>query len=306
VIASSHEWSLPAGAASEWLQRLAALALASACAIHAALDLRMPSPGEPAAEIGREPAWPATGIRGEDWGVFQAGAEPGKAPSGPLAKRYRLAGTFFAYGGEQPESAFCKAILDDVERQEQHLVMEGQTFNDVEVLRIFRDHVILRAGQAEEELWLIFSDAFPAAGGSATSATARVEGAAAERTLEENRFGKRVGASRWVLSRGALMNYYREMLEDPERVASLYVSMRPAYEGERIAGYTVDMQGEQDFLRDVGLRQGDVVRRVNSMKMSSQARAEYFISEFVQNRVSAVVLDIERDGQPTKLIYLIR
>ena len=42
------------------------------------------------------------------------------------------------------------------------------------------------------------------------------------------------------------------------------------------------------------------------MKMTKQERAEYFIREFVQDRLNAVVLDIERNGNPQKLIYYLR
>jgi hypothetical protein len=42
------------------------------------------------------------------------------------------------------------------------------------------------------------------------------------------------------------------------------------------------------------------------MRMVSQRRAEYFLSEFLKNRVSALVLDVEREGKPEKMIYLIR
>ena len=56
----------------------------------------------------------------------------------------------------------------------------------------------------------------------------------------------------------------------------------------------------------MGLRQGDVVRRVNSLHMTSQKRAEYFIGEFVKGGLGAVVLDIERDGRPEKLVYLVK
>ena len=61
-----------------------------------------------------------------------------------------------------------------------------------------------------------------------------------------------------------------------------------------------------DFFADVGLRQGDVVRRVNSLHMTSQKRAEYFIGEFVKGELGAVVLDIDREGRPEKLVYLIK
>ena len=42
------------------------------------------------------------------------------------------------------------------------------------------------------------------------------------------------------------------------------------------------------------------------MPMISQSRAEYFINEFVKNRVNGFVIDIEREAKPEKMIYLIR
>ena len=74
-----------------------------------------------------------------------------------------------------------------------------------------------------------------------------------------------------------------------------------------LAGYRLNTSlGEKEFYTQVGLQDGDVVRRVNSMRMTSQRRAEYFIGEFVQNRLGAVVIDIERNGQPKKLVYLVK
>jgi len=40
--------------------------------------------------------------------------------------------------------------------------------------------------------------------------------------------------------------------------------------------------------------------------MSSRRRADYLIREFANDKLSAVVLDIERNGQPAKLIYEVR
>ena len=42
------------------------------------------------------------------------------------------------------------------------------------------------------------------------------------------------------------------------------------------------------------------------MQMTSQSRAEYFLGEFVKDRLSAVVLDIERDEKDQQLIFMIR
>lgn len=102
------------------------------------------------------------------------------------------------------------------------------------------------------------------------------------------------------------MEYYREILDEPERIAALYMSLKPDYKEERIAGYILDEEGEGDFFHAVGLRQGDVIRKVNSINMTSQKRAEYFLGEFVKNRMNALVIDVERSGRPEKLIYFVR
>lgn len=225
--------------------------------------------------------------------------------AGELGRRFRLAGTFFSFseagGGDEN---FCKAILDDLERKEQYLVKEGDSVADaVQVVRIYRDRIVLRRGSQEEELWLSFT----AGGGPGGAAGAQpLNAIASAPALEENRFGKRVGEARWVLSREALMSYYDELKDDPERIAALYVSMKPEYMDGAIAGYVLDMQGEKEFFEAAGLRNGDIVRKVNSLQMTNQRRAEYFIGEFAKNRLNAVVLDVERDGRERKLIYLIR
>lgn len=252
--------------------------------------------------------WPHPALIEENhWSVFQSlRSDAPPSSSGPLSARFRLAGTFFAFGdGAETSNSYCKAILDDLGKKEQCLVSEGDDLDGVKVARILRDRVVLLGPAGEEELWLSF------AGGRAGSNVLSTAGAAApgpgeSPSLEVNRFGKRVGEGRWVLSREALMNYYREVMEDPERIASLYVSMKPDYKEGIIAGYLVDPEGEQDFFKATGLQNGDIVRKVNSMNMISQRRAEYFIGEFAKNRVSALVIDIEREGQAKKLIYMIR
>ena len=251
--------------------------------------------------------WPAAGLPSSvDWEVFRRGAVAAPGVAGELGKRFRLAGTFFSFSeAEVGDGNFCKAILDDVQRREQYLVKEADTVADgVEIVRIYRDRIVLRRGGQEEELWLSFSG--PQGASPSRQGSEALGALTAAPALEENRFGKRVGETRWVLSRQALMSYYDELREDPERIAALYVSMKPKYADGSISGYVLDMQGEKDFFEAAGLRNGDVVRKVNSLEMTSQKRAEYFIGEFARNRLNAVVLDVERDGQSRKQIYLIR
>lgn len=241
------------------------------------------------------------------WSVFKSlRADAPPSSLGPLATRFRLAGTFFAFGDTtETSNNYCKAILDDLEKKEQCLVSEGDDLGGVRVARILRDRVVLLGPAGEEELWLSFAGG-PSGSNTLLSAGTTAPGSGELPVLEVNRFGKRVGEGRWVLNRDALMSYYREVMEDPERVASLYVSMKPDYKEGAIAGYLVDPEGEKDFFKATGLQSGDIVRKVNSMNMISQKRAEYFVGEFVKSRVSALVIDIEREGQPKKLIYMIR
>ena len=159
------------------------------------------------------------------------------------------------------------------------------------------------AESRDEQLWLSF------AGGDkpATSANrpeADVTQGQADATLV--RFGKRTGERRWVLERSEVLRYYQELLNNPDRLAKVFESLKPVYQTGKIAGYSLDVEGEGEVFRAFGLKQGDVIRQVNSMPMISQSRAEYFINELVKNRVNGFVIDIEREAKPEKMIYLIR
>lgn len=232
------------------------------------------------------------------------------ASEGPLADKLRLAGTFFLYDDADESGASQerrRAILDDLATKNQILVQENQEVDGYLVTRIQEDRIHLQRDGVEYELTLSFSalsKAAPAAqGAGAGTGDVSMEDMPA---LESNRFGKRVGENRWVMKREELLRYYAELLDDPERIANVYASLKPDYKGKEIEGYYLDTEGEGDFFRAMGLQEGDVIRRVNSMRMVSQRRAEYFITEFMKNRVNALVFDVERGGAEQKLIYLIR
>ena len=101
-------------------------------------------------------------------------------------------------------------------------------------------------------------------------------------------------------------DFTQEVLDDPRRVAGMYEGLAPDWDAEhKVAGYRLDTsKGEADFYAQVGLKDGDVVRRVNSIKMTSQRRSEFLLGEFLQGRLGTIVIDIERDGKAKKLVYL--
>lgn len=239
---------------------------------------------------------------GETWKVFQRRTS-GVDTAGELAERYRLAGTFIAFGmAPEDGRAAHRAIVDDLKKGTQHLLHEGSEVDEFKVHRIYANHVVLRDGAQDHMLKLSYTGM---AGSTSPASQERVTLAEPE-ILEITRFGKRVGEKRWVLQRDSLLSYYEELLDDPERLAGLYLSMKPDYAEGVITGYSLDVEGEQDFFKEMGLLQGDTIRRVNSMRMVSQNRAEYFITEFIKDRLGAVVLDIERGDKEEKLVFLIR
>ena len=288
---------------------LALWALAALLALRLAWDLlgSGAAEGPAAARNIAEPesfCWPTIDAR--LWRLFRSG-EPGAPPpaAGAFSARYRLAGVFLILTdpGQAGAEDRC-AILDDLQTRQQVLAAEGETMGSIRVTGVFNDHVVLSDGAHEETIYLA-AGTLP---GQEKPGPAAAPAEEAPKILESNRFGNRVGETRWEISRQAVLDYYQEMMDNPERAAALFMAMEADRDAEgKVAGYRLNTDaGEKEFYTQVGLRQGDVVRKVNSMRMTSQRRAEYFIGEFVQNRLGAVVIDIERDGEPKKLIYLIK
>ena len=284
---------------------LALLALAALLALRLALAGRgaRAVAERPAAVVAEPFRWPE--LAAGAWNVFRSGAAPAPAaPAGQLAARYRLAGVFLILGDPDAVGAEHRcAILDDVQEQRQILAGEGEDVGPARVVRVAADHVVLSADGREETL-VLTAGTLPGRDGAGAGAAA----AEPAKILETTRFGNRVGETRWEINKAAVLEYYREMMDNPERLAGLFNAMEPDRDVEgKVAGYRLNVaRGEKDFYTQVGLRDGDVVRKVNSMRMTSQRRAEYFIGEFVQDRLGAVVIDVERDGQPQKLVYLVK
>ena len=214
-------------------------------------------------------------------------------PEVPLEKRYRLVGVFnmLSGGGE------C-AILDDLKENRQLLLCSGEEKEGVKMEEVGLDYAVVSDGPRRERLGISID---PSGGGGS-------RGGAASVVISTNRFGCRIGETRWEFSRGALMDYYQEMIDHPDRLVGLFNALEPDYgEDGLITGYRLNMErGGAEFFDEVGLQQGDVIRRANLLSMTSQRRAEFFISEFVMGRLGDVVLDIEREGKSERLVYLIK
>jgi len=246
-----------------------------------------------------------------DWSVFQSRDGSVSTVGGATSGRFRLAGTFFEYVlGVNGAGDIRRAIIDDLKSGTQVIVREGEKIDDLTVVKVFRDHVIIRyMSGSEDQLWLTFagSGAANAKGLGSTNDTAV---SSIGQFAGSDKFGgKQIGENKWIFSREKLLEYYKGLRDEPERLLKIFDSLKPIY-GEaganRINGYRLGIEGEADFFKSVGLDEGDIVRSVNSMQMTSRRRAEYFIGEFVADRANVFVLEVERGGKQEKLTYQIR
>ncbi len=239
-------------------------------------------------------------------------SRPGEEDLDRRAASLMLSGTIQLEGGGREDGGVdFVALVDDAESGRQHLVGVGEALGPFRVTEIGREYLML---SHEDRYWqLEMTGTVRAwAGRGSRSREDGTEGAMTwddMPALETTPFGKRVAENQWVIQREAVYAYVRELIEDPARAVKLYDSFRaaPPEGDDGLAGFRIQQRGEQDFFRAMGLEDGMVIRTVNSMEMSSQARAEYMVRVFMRGELGAVVLDVDREGQDMeKMIYVIR
>lgn len=237
----------------------------------------------------------------QDWSIIRGPRAYPEVIQGEFIRRFRLAGTFFEFTARGSRKRL--AIVEDRNLKKQHILREREIFNNMEVLYILRDHVDLRTPTGKEvRLSKSFSPGqMPAARGKVTVATDPVSESA-------NRFGvQSTGKNSWVFKRDTLLDYYHGLRDEPERLVMVFDSLKPVYTPDGwIEGYRLGIEGERAFFEAIGLQEGDIVRRVNKVKMTNRRRAEFFIKQFVRNEATVFALDVEREGLIQKLTYAAR
>ena len=142
-------------------QRLSPAFVATALAAGALFiyqNLQLPKLPEKLVSAALLPAWPQVDAQSFQFNGLmfkKLAGEQLAVKLGPLARRFRLAGTFFAASSYQQSR---KAIIDDIQKKKQCMVAEGDTLDqNIMVVSIFRDRVILRDGNNDEQLSLSFT-----------------------------------------------------------------------------------------------------------------------------------------------------
>jgi len=118
--------------------------------------------------------------------------------------------------------------------------------------------------------------------------------------------GRTPGYERRELSRDKVMKWYSDLTAEPARLVKLYDSFEPIHANGAVTGHTLKIKGEEAFLRDVGLEERDIIRRVNFTPMTSRAAAEHYIGEVLENNLDTLTIEVERDGSPLTLEYVLK
>jgi len=236
-----------------------------------------------------------------DFSVLRGPAISRGATAADFLAAFRFAGSFFVEGGDS--ETLRRGVLSYLPESRQQIVSEGSLLAGVRVKHIAEDHIVLEKDGVEGMLTLGGSD-----NAMMRSYLDQVPSGEIADAARKSRFGEQTGEGVWTLRKEAIQAYYDELLDEPERLLQVFDSMAPLYgeDGQSIEGYQLQAVGEQAFFDAVGFLDGDVVRKVNALPMTNRGRAEFFIHQVVQDRVSAIVIDIEREGGPKRLVYQLR
>ena len=237
-----------------------------------------------------------------DWTVFSLPDTGAPGDDAGFISKFHFAGTFFVYnpaGGERR-----KAVVSVEPHSVQQIVSEGERIDGAIIKHIYSDRIVLESNGKIAELHLSFSGAREAESDSPQPGAA----AGAVESSDRTRFGRLLTDNSWMLERSLLLDYYNELMGEPQRLLSVFDSFEPIYKkgSKKIEGYHITVKGEDEFFKEIGLKEGDVIRKVNSLRMTNRNRAEFFIRQVIGNRLNAIVIDIERDGKPMRLVYQVR
>ena len=214
----------------------------------------------------------------------------------------RLAGTFLAYGGGRAGIDRI-AVIETAEAGHQETVTVGDELAGVTVTEISRDRVALRERDGTIRFLLAFDEGRP----RRAPEGAETAGLAGDwENVDPGTLVYPVSPFRRVINRDAVLALQEEILRDPAEIARVLALAQPVQGPRGLEGYRLGSLGNQELITAFGLAPGDVVRKVNSVELTAPQRAEYFYREFMRDELTALVLEIDRGGVTTNLIFSIR
>ena len=213
-----------------------------------------------------------------------------------IRSRYRLAG--ITLNSRSPDRSL--AIIEERESGRQRRLRPGDDLDESCRLSVVRTNSVLLS--TAQGMVALFAERAQLASELKTTFSPN---SASDMDEVMAKFGAtRVDTNTWNFSRGIVMDYYNELLARPERLVKVFDSLAPVYNDKaKIEGYRVDIQGEKDFFKAIGFKQGDIVRSVNGIDMTNRRRAENLIRRYAADDLDFIVIELDRDGKREKQYY---
>ncbi len=200
--------------------------------------------------------------------------------------------TLLGTGGAGPERF---GILEDKKEKEQRLVRLGDDLAGGEVVEIGWRRLVVRRG-AREEVFLVPPDVGLDGGSKPARTTSRKR--PSSETADSSRV-KTLGDDRFLISRD-------EVDHQLENLSTLFTQMRavPSMKDGATQGFRVFAIRRDSLFQELGLRNNDVVQRINGVELTDPTRAMGLFEELKnETRLS---VDVLRGGKPRTLSYEIR
>jgi general secretion pathway protein C len=262
---------------------LALVAYLAARGVNAAIGLavdEVPPAPSPAAATGAEPRAPGPLA---DYAVIAARDVFNPSAGGGAGRQRNL-----RLWGVGLDGRDARAVIEDTATHRQELYRVGDTIGAGRIVAIDWDRVTIAGAGGEEVLELSPPENPPPAEASTEAAP----------TPADDRI-RRTGENAWVVDR-------RELAEAGEGMSGLMTQLRAVAEVHdgRPAGFRLFQIRDDSLFARLGLRDGDVVRRVNGAEIGEPAALLGFLTRL--RTEPRVALDIVRGDAPRTLVYDLR
>lgn len=190
---------------------------------------------------------------------------------------------------------FRYGVVEDKKAKEQRLVRLGDELDGAEVVEVAWRRLVLRRGAKEETLTVP-----PDLGVSASTKRSTPKTASSRTTASQNDAKvRKIGDDRFLVGRD-------EVNHQLENLSTLFTQMRavPSMKDGQTQGFRVFAIRRGSLFQQLGLRNNDVIQRINGMELTDPTRAMGLFEELKgETRLS---VDVLRGGEPRTLSYEIR
>jgi len=177
------------------------------------------------------------------------------------------------------------AIIEDDTNKTQELYRIGDKLQNRTLAKVEWDRVTLKNGQTEETLEIVKPAGKP---GAVPAAAVAASGGIEKRSDTE-----------FAIDRA-------EVDKSLENMNQLFTQIRavPHFQDGKAAGFRLFAIKQDSVFEKIGLKNGDIITRINGNELSDPARAMSMIQELKNE--GRITVDVNRNRQPTTLSYEIR